>query len=171
MRLLESISTRRIINCSFGSQETAAVLLAGLLVATSIVFSQTIVPAAAIVAEPGIIAFYRGPDFSEEIYVMNSDGSDPTNVSNDPDSDSDPSISPDGTKIAFTRLSDGNYEIYVMNTDGSDQTNISNSPASDYYPNWSPDGSKIAFTRYDSTESTPNEQVWIMDADGDNQLP
>jgi TolB protein len=133
-------------------------------------FLQNTGPASAtILAEPGIIAFYRTNDGDDEIYVMNSDGSDQTNVSNDPASDADPSLSPDGSKIAFTSFRDGNYEIYVMNSDGSDQTNVSNDPASDYYPNWSPDGTKIAFTRYDESESIPNEQVWIMDADGSDQ--
>jgi Tol biopolymer transport system component len=121
----------------------------------------------AIVAEPGIIAFYRGPAFSEEIFVMNSDGSDQTNISNNEDSDADPSFSPDGSKIAFTSFRDGNYEIYVMNADGSDQENISNNGASDYYPNWSPDGTKIVFTRF--AEDVHDEQVYIMNADGSGQ--
>ena len=50
------------------------------------------------------IAFTRfdGNDF--EIYVMNADGSDQVNLTNDPDGqDVAPSWSPDSTRIAFTR--------------------------------------------------------------------
>jgi dipeptidyl aminopeptidase/acylaminoacyl peptidase len=53
-----------------------------------------------------IVAFVRGP-FEEhefdEIYVMNADGSEQTNISNNPADEYLPNWSPHGTKIAFTR--------------------------------------------------------------------
>ena len=54
-----------------------------------------------------------------EIYVMNSDGSGVTRLTNDSAWDGMPSWSPDGARIAFVSYRDGNGEIYVMNTDGS----------------------------------------------------
>jgi Tol biopolymer transport system component len=57
---------------------------------------------------------------------MNADGSNPTRLTNDPEDETWPSWSPDGTKIAFQSQSEGENEvIYVMNADGSEQTNIS----------------------------------------------
>ncbi|HDR3890873.1 TPA: PD40 domain-containing protein, partial [Bacillus cereus] len=84
------------------------------------------------------IAFTSFRDGNPEIYVMNTDGSNQTRITNSPGNNIDPSWSPDGQKIAFTSTRDGNGEIYVMNTDGSNQTNITNNPASDNEPSWSP---------------------------------
>jgi hypothetical protein len=92
------------------------------------------------------IAFTSARDGNDEIYVMNADGTDPRNLTNDRARDSNPAWSPDGTKIAFVSDRDGNDEIYVMNADGSGQTRMTNSPGQDYYPAWSPDGSHIAFS-------------------------
>jgi TolB protein len=77
---------------------------------------------------------------------MNSDGSNQTNISNNPTYNVSPSWSPDGKKIVFVSKRDGNREIYIMNSDGSNQTNISNNPSFDIAPSWSPDGKKITFT-------------------------
>ena len=52
--------------------------------------------------------------WDREIYVMNVDGSNLTNLTNNAAPDAYPSWSPDGTKIAFVTIRDGNYEIYVM---------------------------------------------------------
>ena len=73
-----------------------------------------------------------------DIYVMNSDGSNETRLTNNPAWDGCLSWSPDGKKIAFASYRDGNDEIYVMNLDGSEQINLTNNPAYDGYPNWSP---------------------------------
>jgi len=62
----------------------------------------------------------------EEIYVMNTDGTERTRLTDIPGYDHwPPTWSPDGTRIAFT--SDGtedNGEIYVMNSDGTGLTKL-----------------------------------------------
>lgn len=61
------------------------------------------------------IAFVKNPDpqFNNEIYVMASDGSGATRLTNSPGTDGFPSWSPDGRHIAFQSPRDGNPEIYV----------------------------------------------------------
>ena len=95
---------------------------------------------------PEKIAFTSTRDGNFEIYVMNSDGTNQTRLTNNSTADFEPSFSPDGSKIAFTSFRDGNSEIYVMNADGTNQTNLSNNSAFDGQPSFSPDGSQIAFT-------------------------
>jgi len=85
------------------------------------------------------IAFQSNRDGNYEIYVMDADGSNQTNLTNNPADDMFPVWSPDGTKIAFMSNRDGNWEIYVMNADGSNQTNLTNNIGDDMYPMWSPD--------------------------------
>jgi Tol biopolymer transport system component len=92
-----------------------------------------------------IIAFSSSRDGSSNIYSMNSDGSNPRNLTQNPFEDSDPSWSSDGSRLAFVSSRDGNPEVYRMNRDGTDQTNLSNSPGTDSAPVWSPNGMQIAF--------------------------
>jgi TolB protein len=86
----------------------------------------------------GKIAFASGRVGDDEIYVMNADGSNQTNLTNNPAEDYMPCFSPDGTMIAFTSYRDGNLEIYVMNADGSNQTRLTNNSAWDGSPSWGP---------------------------------
>ena len=78
----------------------------------------------------GRIAFRSTRSGSDDIWVMNGDGSGLTNLTNGGHNES-PVWSPDGTRITFCTNRDGNYEIYVINADGSGQTNLSNNPADD----------------------------------------
>ena len=79
----------------------------------------------------------------------------------------DPAWSPKGDRIAFVSQEPGNDEIYTMNPDGSDQLQLtSNTWEWDKHPSWSPDGSQIVFW---SNRDAGHRQLWVMDADGNNQ--
>jgi hypothetical protein len=85
----------------------------------------------------GKIAFVSVRDDNAEIYSMNPDGFNQTNLTKNLASDRLPAFSPDGTKIAFTSSRDGNIEIYVMSAkDGSKQKNRTNNEASVSFPDW-----------------------------------
>lgn len=98
-----------------------------------------------------------------EIYVTNTDGTNPVNLTNTDDAeDGFPAWSPDGSKIAFHSDRMGTWNIFVVNPDGSGVINLTDRAGSNYLPAWSPDGSRIAF------ESTRhgNSEVYVMKADG-----
>ena len=94
-----------------------------------------------------VFSSYSYVNGNYDIYTMNIDGSNLTNITNTQSYDMMPSWSPDGTKIAFASDKDYNGEIYIMDIDGSNQKNITNTSNFDESgPSWSPDGTKIAIT-------------------------
>ncbi len=84
------------------------------------------------------IAFVSIRDGNDEIYVMNSDGSNLSRLTDNSAKDFAPAWSPDSQFIAFLSDRDGNREIYVMNADGSNQKNITNSSDEECSPQWQP---------------------------------
>lgn len=108
------------------------------------------------------IAFTSDRDGNKEIYVMSPDGTNQTNLTNNPADDTSPSWSQDGKRIAFKSDRDGNLEIYVMNTDGSNVKRLTNNSTEDDMPAWSPDGEKLAYVMKQGT----GLYIHVMKADG-----
>jgi Tol biopolymer transport system component len=126
-----------------------------------------------------------------EVFTMNPDGSQQTNISNNPGSenvpatpgndnsnglDRDPQWSPDGRQIVFTSTRSNvtpgnqNFEIYKMNRDGSGQTRLTlnltgDTPGStrdaEYGPSWSPDGRRILFTSGRTSGPSPLDDLVV----------
>ena len=112
------------------------------------------------------IVFMSNRDGMHEIYVMQPDGSNQTNLSYHPGNDRFPVWSPDGSKIAFMSTRDGFREVYVMEADGTKQTRLTIGPAFDTFPDWSPDGSKIVF----SSNRTTFDNIYVMNSDGSDLI-
>ena len=125
-------------------------------------FTASRVCAGLICAQNGMIAFVR----DGEIFTINQDGTNQTNITNNAANDSSPSYSPDGTKITFSTSRDGNNEIYRMNADDSSLVRLTNNSASDISPNYSFDGTSIVFV----SERDGNPEIYKMNADGSNQI-
>jgi Tol biopolymer transport system component len=109
-------------------------------------------------------------DNHDDVWTINADGTDLTQLTDSPGFDFDPSWSPDGTRIAFRSERSGDSEIWVMNADGSDQQQL----AAGLSPAWSPDGSKIAYSSPGEILCPPGQGLdctglSIMNADGFGQ--
>ena len=77
-----------------------------------------------------------------------------------------PARSADGTTIAYY---DDNYQLWTMNSDGTGKRQIT-SGNFDLNPSWSPDGGKIACSRRTVVGDSSFRDIWIMNADGSDQM-
>ena len=115
------------------------------------------------------VAFDMNPNSQWDIYVSDSDGSHLVQITNDADSDYEPTFSADGSKVIFTsyRGNSGSFgfDIMTANSDGTGLTDLTPNSALDHrFAVFSPDGTKIAFSAFDSVNV--NWGIWMMNADG-----
>jgi Tol biopolymer transport system component len=100
-----------------------------------------------------------------EIFIMNKDGSNITNITNNRSRDASPAWSPDGNKVAFVSSRDGGNHIYIMDADGSNVRQITDGNYACDSPVWSPDGKYIAYCR-SLTSPLCEFEIWVTTADG-----
>jgi WD40 repeat protein len=80
------------------------------------------------------ISFQTNRDENDEVYSMGLNGGNQTRLTNNPELDTDPVLSSDGSRIVFSTFRDGNLEIYLMNADGSALIRLTNNNAADIQP-------------------------------------
>jgi Tol biopolymer transport system component len=107
-----------------------------------------------------------------DVVVMNADGSDQVNLTNNGMWNQHPSWSPDGNRIAFHSARDGSVEIYAMDADGTNVIQLTDEPGdipANWQPAWSPDGSRITYAKA-SEDVGAGFEIYVMNADGSNQV-
>jgi TolB protein len=111
------------------------------------------------------IVFESDRSGSQQIYVMNADGSDQQRISFGGGRYATPEWSPRGDLIAYTRIA-GNFRIGIMTPSGSGERLLTNS-WQDEAPTWSPNGRVIQFFR--TSQGSGKAQVWQVDLTGVNE--
>lgn len=100
----------------------------------------------------GQIAFVSERSGQPQVWVMNSDGSQPEQITQLQDGACQPDWSPDGTRLVIVSPCKGKQEeyagssLFLIQKDGSGLTPLATLPGGDFDPAWSPDGSIIALT-------------------------
>jgi len=86
---------------------------------------------------------------NRDIWMMNADGKDQHDLTDNPAEDTYPAWSPDGNTIVFNSNRDGHWgreeALYLMNTDGSNVRRVSWLESMDAYASFSPDGTKLTW--------------------------
>ena len=107
-------------------------------------------------------------DYSGEIFVMDADGANVRQLTDNDHSDGGPAWSPDGEQLAFHSSRNGDFEIFIMNADGRYLRRITTSDGwADMDPAWSPDGKQIAFSCC-TFDRDGDDEIFVMDVDGTN---
>ena len=105
-------------------------------------------------------------DGNVEIYVMEEDGSNPVNLTNNPARDWEPAVTADGTRFVFASDRSGFQNLWVMAVDGSNLVNVTDTHHRFGLASWSPDGGRIAVT---SNFDGPLN-IFLIDAVGTNMV-
>jgi serine/threonine protein kinase len=113
------------------------------------------------------IAFKSGRSGAWEIWVADSDGSNPEKLTSfEGPVTTRPRWSPDGQRITFYSDAAGNRDVYVMRKDGSELKRLTMDPSSDTNPNWSADGKWIYF----SSRRSGQQAIWKVPVEGGEAL-
>jgi Tol biopolymer transport system component len=108
------------------------------------------------------IAFQSDRSGNLEIWVCNSDGSNPVQLTSLESSSGTPRWFPDGRRIVFDSQTEGQTEIYLTDTDTRVPRRLTSDPSADVTPSVSRDGKWIYF----ASTRTGRWEVWRMPAEG-----
>lgn len=100
------------------------------------------------------VAFGSDRDGNREIYIMNPDGTQQTNLTRHKADDVSPAWSPTGEQILFASDRERpqvppSWDLYVMDADGKNVQRVFEKSEDRRHPTWAPDGKQIAYKRFD----------------------
>ena len=104
-----------------------------------------------------------------ELYVMNADGSNRRQVTNNGNANFCPFFTPDGKKLIFASNMDDpkgrppNFELYLVNLDGTGLERVTYEPNFDGFPMFSPDGKKIVWASNRLAKVRGETNVFVAD--------
>lgn len=114
------------------------------------------------------IIFSMVTDDQEDLYMCDTDGSNPEKLLDSENNESFPQWSPDGEKILFEQFNKEraieSFEICVMNVKTREVVTLTQNKCLDIAARWSPDGSKIAFLSQRNGDD--DSEIYVMQADG-----
>jgi Tol biopolymer transport system component len=108
------------------------------------------------------IAFASVRTGIENIWICDSDGSNPAQLTDLARISGWPRWSPDGRQIVFDSLAAGDWNLHVIDAEGGVPRRLTTDPSTDHLGSWSRDGRWIYFC----SDRTGRPQVWKIPAEG-----
>lgn len=103
-----------------------------------------------------------------DLYTMAADGSNVIRVTENPHDESQPTWSPDGSRLAFVRYDEPGRAHIFMTDPGNPEIQLTFGDTVDETPAWSPDGRYIAFVRSDQGEAP---RIYLLDLQAEGTRP
>jgi len=100
-------------------------------------------------------------DNVKEIAVMDYDGQNQIELTNNKSINLSPAWSPDGSKICYSTFKDKNLDLYVINLQTNTLSRLSNVQGLNSAAAWSPDGNNIAMT----LTQDGNAEIYILEVE------
>lgn len=108
------------------------------------------------------VAFISSQTGQKELYVMDIDGANIKQLSQDKTISNGPAWSHNGKMIAYTSYKSGYPDVYLVKLDANTRTRIAFFPGINSGPSFSPDDSKIALT----LSKDGNPEIYVMPVNG-----
>jgi hypothetical protein len=117
---------------------------------------------------------YAADAFNRRVWIMNADGSDQQQLTNDAGDVSWVSWAPDGSKLVYSvQTTNGADVVHTIKPDGSEEQTLTGEGEGedDAVPFYSPDGTQVAFSHFDFAPEANAFELSIMNADGSQPAP
>jgi len=108
------------------------------------------------------IAFSSNRSGGDNIWVCDSDGTNPVQLTTFESLTGTPRWSPDGRKLVFDSIEAGDWNVYVVDADGGAPQRLTPESSADNVGTWSRDGQWIYF----SSNRGGSKQIWKMPSAG-----
>jgi TolB protein len=119
------------------------------------------------------VVFVNGKGATDDLYVINADGSEMRQLTQTTAQEGVPAFSADGLRIAYI-LRPANadkYQLFVMNADGSGARSLTGTETDVRTPAFAPDGKSIIYTANTQAMTVthePGDQIFITSIEGGN---
>lgn len=104
--------------------------------------------------------------YAEDLWIANSDGSQPRRLTVDEGIESDPCFSPDGKLIAFSAQYDGNTDVFIIPVEGGVPVRLTWHPMEDIVRGFSPDGKNVLFVSQRFVFTNRYSQFFLVPVSG-----
>lgn len=105
----------------------------------------------------------RESGYQEELYIINADGTNLTQLTNYPKTDTtapwyaykagSPELNPTENFISYQSYQNGKYGLYAVTLDGNKQWKLTDNSESEGWHKWSPDGKWLAIELFDNAQT------------------
>ncbi len=104
--------------------------------------------------------------YAEDLWVANTDGTQPRRLTVDEGIESSPVFSPDGKWIAFSAEYDGNRDVFIVSADGGIPVRLTWHPGADIVRDFTPDGKNVLFISQRATYTNRYFQLFTVPVTG-----
>lgn len=104
--------------------------------------------------------------YAGDLWIADKEGKSAKRLTSSASEESDPTFSPDGTKIAYTGNHENNADVYVISVNGGQPERLTFHPGDDVVLDWSANGKEVAFASDRETNHGRSDQLYHAFMDG-----